>query len=230
VDEMLKESGSSMEGKVCVVSGSGNVAQYTTEKIIHLGGKVVTLSDSSGFIYDPSGIDQKKLDWVKDLKNVRRGRIKEYVKEFGGEYFENERPWKIKCDIAFPSASQNELNGNDADTLLKNGCIAVGEGANMPSTPEAIAKYKQAKILFGLGKAANAGGVAVSGLEMAQNSMRFSWTRDELDQKLKDIMVNIHSKCVEYGKDESGYVDYVTGANIAGFKKVADAMLACGLV
>jgi len=229
VQEMLKTRGESLKGKVCAVSGSGNVAQYTVEKLIQLGAKVVTLSDSDGFIYDEGGIDQKELKCVLDLKNVRRGRIKECAKEFKCKYFEKQRPWQVKCDIAFPSATQNEISGDDAKALVKNGCIAVGEGANMPTTPEGISVFQKAKILYAPGKASNAGGVATSGLEMSQNSMRLSWTREEVDKRLHDIMIAIHDNCVKYGK-EGSYIDYVKGANIAGFVKVADAMLAQGVV
>lgn len=229
VEEMLKTRGESFKGKVCAVSGSGNVAQYTVEKLIQLGAKVVTLSDSDGFIYDAGGIDHKELKCVLDLKNVRRGRIKECAKEFKCDYFEKKKPWQIKCDVAFPSATQNEISGEDAKMLVKNGCIAVGEGANMPTTPEGIAVFQKAKILYAPGKAANAGGVATSGLEMSQNSMRLSWTREEVDRRLHDIMIAIHENCVRYGK-EGSYIDYVKGANIAGFVKVADAMMAHGVV
>ncbi|MDD5538848.1 MAG: NADP-specific glutamate dehydrogenase [Candidatus Omnitrophica bacterium] len=229
VQEMLKTRGESLKGKVCAVSGSGNVAQYTVEKLLQLGAKVVTLSDSDGFIYDEGGIDQKELKCVLDLKNVRRGRIKECAKEFKCKYFEKQKPWQVKCDIAFPSATQNEISGDDAKALVKNGCIAIGEGANMPTTPEGISVFQKAKVLYAPGKASNAGGVATSGLEMSQNSMRLSWTREEVDKRLHDIMVNIHDNCVKYGKDGS-YIDYVKGANIAGFVKVADAMLAQGVV
>jgi len=229
VQEMLKTRGESLEGKVCAVSGSGNVAQYTVEKLIQLGAKVVTLSDSNGFIYDKDGIDKKELTCVLDLKNIKRGRIKECAKEFNCKYFENGNPWGIKCDIAFPSATQNEINGDDARTLVKNGCIAVGEGANMPTTPEGVEVFQKAKILYAPGKAANAGGVATSGLEMSQNSMRFPWSREEVDKKLHGIMIAIHEQCVRYGK-EGNYINYVNGANIAGFVKVADAMLDQGLV
>lgn len=229
VQEMLKTKGESLKGKVCAVSGSGNVAQYTVEKLLQLGAKVVTLSDSDGFIYDKGGIDHKELKCVFDIKNVRRGRIKECAKEFNCEYFEKKKPWQIKCDIAFPSATQNEISSEDAKVLVKNGCIAVGEGANMPTTPEGISVFQKAKILYAPGKAANAGGVATSGLEMSQNSMRLSWTREEVDKRLHDIMINIHENCVRYGK-EGSFVDYVKGANIAGFVKVADAMIAQGLV
>jgi len=229
VEEMLKTRGESIKGKVCTVSGSGNVAQYTVEKLIQLGARVVTLSDSNGFIYDESGVDEKELNCVMELKNVRRGRIKECAKEFKCEYFENKKPWEIKCDIAFPSATQNEIDEDDAKTLVKNGCIAIGEGANMPTTPEGARVFQKAKILYAPGKAANAGGVATSGLEMTQNSMRLSWSREEVDKKLRQIMVAIHEQCVKYGKEDN-YINYVKGANIAGFVKVADAMLDQGLV
>ena len=229
VEEMLRTRGESIKGKVCTVSGAGNVAQYTTEKLIQLGAKVVTLSDSNGFIYDEEGIDHKELKCVLELKNVRRGRIKECAREFNCKYFENQKPWGIKCDIAFPSATQNEINEEDAKTLVKNGCIAVGEGANMPTTPEGVRVFQKAKILYAPGKASNAGGVATSGLEMTQNSMRLSWSREEVDKKLHEIMMAIHEQCVRYGK-EGNYVNYVKGANIAGFVKVADAMLDQGLV
>jgi len=229
VEEMLKTRGESIEGKVCTVSGSGNVAQYTVEKLIQLGGKVVTLSDSNGFIYDEKGIDKKELACVMEFKNVRRGRIKECADEFSCKYFENQKPWGIKCDIAFPSATQNEIGEDDAKTLVKNGCIAVGEGANMPTTPEGVRVFQKAKILYAPGKAANAGGVATSGLEMSQNSLRLSWSREEVDKRLHDIMVAIHEQCVKYGK-EGNCINYVNGANIAGFVKVADAMLDQGLV
>jgi len=229
VEEMLKTRGDSLKGKTCAVSGSGNVAQYTVEKLIQLGAKVVTLSDSDGYIYDKDGIDSKELNCVLQLKNVKRGRIKECAKEFNCKYFEKQRPWNIKCDVAFPSATQNEIDENDAKTLVKNGCIAVGEGANMPTTPEGVGVFQKAKILYAPGKASNAGGVATSGLEMSQNSLRLSWTREEVDQRLHNIMIAIHEQCVRYGK-ESGYVNYVNGANIAGFVKVADSMLDQGLV
>ncbi|MEA3369174.1 MAG: NADP-specific glutamate dehydrogenase [Candidatus Ratteibacteria bacterium] len=228
-EEMLKTRGDSIQDKVCLVSGSGNVAQYTTEKAVQLGAKVVTLSDSGGYIYDEKGIDEKKLSFVMELKNVKRGRIKEYAKEYGCKYFENQRPWGVKCDLAFPSATQNEIDETDAKNLVKNGCICVAEGANMPSQPEAIKIFQQAKILYGLGKAANAGGVAVSGLEMSQNSQRLSWSRQEVDKKLHDIMIAIHQQCLEYGH-AGDYIDYVKGANIAGFVKVAEAMLEQGIV
>jgi glutamate dehydrogenase (NADP+) len=229
VEEMLKTRGDSLKGKICAVSGSGNVAQYTVEKLLQLGAKVVTLSDSDGFIYDKGGIDNKELNCVLELKNVKRGRIKECAKEFKCEYFEKQKPWSIKCDIAFPSATQNEIDGSDAKTLVKNGCIAIGEGANMPTTPEGVEVFQKAKILYAPGKASNAGGVATSGLEMSQNSMRLSWPREEVDRRLHDIMIAIHQQCVKYGK-EGKYIDYVKGANIAGFVKVADAMIDQGLV
>ncbi len=229
VQEMLKTRGDSLKGKTCAVSGSGNVGQYTVEKLIELGAKVVTLSDSNGFIHRDDGIGGKELACVMDLKNKRRGRIKQCAEEFNCKYYEGKTPWAIKCDIAFPSATQNELNEEDAKMLIKNGCIAVGEGANMPSTPEAVRVFQKAKILYAPGKAANAGGVATSGLEMSQNSMRFGWSREEVDRKLQDIMVAIHEQCVKYGK-EGEYVDYVKGANLAGFVKVADAMIDQGVV
>jgi len=229
VEEMLKVRGDSLKGKVCAISGSGNVAQYTVEKLLQLGAKVVTLSDSDGYIYDKDGIDTKELNCVLNLKNVKRGRIKECAKEFNCKYFEKERPWGIKCDIAFPSATQNEIDENDAKTLVKNGCIAVGEGANMPTTPQGVEVFQKAKILYAPGKASNAGGVATSGLEMSQNSMRLSWSRQEVDKKLHEIMIAIHESCVKYGKEDK-YINYVNGANIAGFVKVADAMLDQGLV
>ena len=227
--EMLSTRGDSLEGKICTVSGSGNVAQYTAEKLIEMGAKVVTLSDSSGTVVDKGGIDSEKLIFVMDLKNKRRGRIKEFADAFGLEYREGEGPWSIPCDCAFPSATQNELDEDDARALLDNGCFVVAEGANMPTTLPATRVFEEAKILFGPGKAANAGGVAISGLEMTQNSMRLQWTRQEVDDKLREIMSRIHEKCVQYGK-ENDYIDYVKGANIAGFVKVANAMLAYGVV
>jgi glutamate dehydrogenase (NADP+) len=230
VEQMLKTRGESLSGKVCAISGSGNVAQYTAEKLLQLGAKVVTMSDSNGFIHDEAGIDKKELACVMDLKNVRRGRIKDCAKEFNCKYVEGQRPWKhVKCDVAFPSATQNEIDEDDAKALVKNGCIAIGEGANMPSTPEAVRVFQKAKILYAPGKASNAGGVATSGLEMSQNSMRLSWSREEVDKKLHEIMIAIHEQCVKYGK-EGTYINYVNGANIAGFVKVADAMIAQGLV
>ncbi|MBN1884696.1 MAG: NADP-specific glutamate dehydrogenase [Candidatus Krumholzibacteriota bacterium] len=227
--EMLKTRGDSMEGKVCTVSGSGNVAQYCTEKCLDLGAKVVTMSDSGGTIHDPAGITREKLAWVMELKNVKRGRIKAYADEFKCEYLEGKRPWHVKCDVALPSATQNEVDVDDAKALIKNGCICVSEGANMPSTPDAIDVYMGAKILYGLGKAANAGGVATSGLEMSQNSLRLSWSREEVDEKLHGIMVAIHEQCAQYGK-EGDFINYVKGANIAGFLKVADSMIDHGVV
>ena len=229
VQEMLNYKKDSLKGKTCVVSGSGNVAQYTIEKINDLGGKVVTLSDSEGFIYDKNGVNAEKLAWVMDLKNNRRGRIKEYAKKFKADFYAGKTPWGVKCTAAFPSATQNELNGADAETLVKNGCLAVGEGANMPSTPEAVEVFLKNKTMFAPGKASNAGGVATSGLEMSQNSLRLSWTRKEVDERLHNIMKNIHATCVKYGKEGSN-VNYVKGANIGGFVKVADAMLAQGHV
>jgi len=226
---MLATKNNSFEGKTVCISGSGNVAQYACEKATELGAKVVTLSDSSGFIYDKDGIDAKKLAFLMELKNVRRGRIKEYANHFNCEYFEDQRPWSIACDIALPCATQNELDGHDAKTLIANGCLCISEGANMPSTPEAIESFHQAKLLFAPGKASNAGGVATSGLEMSQNSIRMNWTREEVDAKLFKIMNDIHESCVKYGQ-EGDYVDYVKGANIAGFVKVADAMLDQGIV
>ncbi|MBF4983304.1 NADP-specific glutamate dehydrogenase [Nonlabens mediterrranea] len=230
-ENMLKTRGESIKGKTTVISGSGNVAQYAAEKILQLGGKVVTMSDSGGYIHDADGIDADKLAFVMDLKNNRRGRISEYVSQYpSATYHEGERPWSVKCDIALPCATQNELNGDEAKTLVSNGCMCVSEGANMPSTPDAIEHFIDNKILFAPGKASNAGGVATSGLEMSQNSMRYSWTAEEVDNKLHGIMNDIHEACVEYGKDSDGFVDYVKGANIAGFVKVADAMLAQGIV
>jgi len=228
-EEMMNTRGDSMKGKIVTISGSGNVAQYATEKATQLGAKVVTLSDSSGFIYDPDGIDAEKLAYVMELKNVKRGRIKEYAEKYGVEYHEGQRPWSIKCDVAMPCATQNEVNEDEAKTLIANGCYVVSEGANMPSSPEAIEVYQNAKILYGLGKAANAGGVAVSGLEMSQDSLRLSWTREEVDKRLHQIMKDIHATCVKYGKEDD-YIDYMKGANIGGFVKVADSMLAQGLV
>jgi len=227
--EMMKTKKESLKGKICTVSGSGNVAQYTTEKLTQLGAKVVTLSDSSGMIYDPDGIDSKKLAYVMELKNIKRGRIKEYAEKFGVNYEAGKRPWNIKCDMAFPSATQNEISKEEAKKLIDNGCICVSEGANMPTEPGGVETFQKAKILFGPGKAANAGGVATSALEMSQNSQRYSWAREEVDEKLKGIMKSIHSNCVKYGKD-GDYVNYVNGANIAGFVKVADAMLDQGIV
>ena len=231
-EKMLQTKDDSFKGKTVVISGSGNVAQYAAEKTIQLGGKVVTLSDSSGYILDQEGIDTDKLAFVMELKNIKRGRISEYIKAYPkAKFVANKTPWEVKCEVALPCATQNELNEHDAEMLLKNGCICVSEGANMPSTKDAITKFHEAQILFAPGKASNAGGVATSGLEMTQNSLRYNWSREEVDEKLKDIMSNIHDACIEYGKDEkTGYIDYVKGANIAGFVKVADAMLAQGVV
>ena len=230
-EQMLKYKNNSLKGKKITISGSGNVAQYATEKCIELGAKVITLSDSSGYIIDLDGIDEEKLAFIIDLKNIKRGRIESYTKKYPKASFNaGQTPWKVACDIALPCATQNELNGNDAKKLLNNGCICIGEGANMPCTPEAIELFKKNKLLFAPGKASNAGGVAVSGLEMAQNSLRYSWTREEVNKRLQTIMIDIHESCLQYGKDENGYVDYVKGANIAGFVKVADAMLAQGVV
>ena len=228
-EEMLKKVGDGFEGKSVAVSGSGNVAQYATEKATELGAKVITLSDSSGSIYDKDGITTEKLAWVMDLKNNKRGRIKDYAKEFNAEYFEDKRPWAVACDIALPCATQNEINGDDAKVLLSNGCKVISEGANMPSDPDAVAVFQDSDILFGPGKAANAGGVATSGLEMSQNSMRLNWSREEVDGRLHQIMKDIHEACVVYG-EENRSVNYVKGANIAGFIKVADAMLDQGVV
>lgn len=228
VQDMLKTRGEEVAGKKVVISGSGNVAIYAAEKVIMLGGTPVSLSDSGGSIYDPEGITADKLAFVKDLKEVRRGRISEYAKEFGAEYREGKRPWQIPCDIALPCATQNELEGSDALDLVKNGCICVAEGANMPSTLEAMHSFLDAKILFGPAKAANAGGVAVSGLEQSQNAQRLSWTAERVDEQLDSIMEEIHTKCVEHGA-EGDFTNYVKGANVAGFSKVASAMLAFGI-
>ncbi len=228
MQDVLRHHGQSIENKTCLVSGSGNVALYATEKLIQHGAKPVTLSDSSGFIHDPDGFDLDKLAWLKDLKEVRKGRISEYAKEYGVEFFAQQRPWSIPCDLAFPCATQNEVNAEQARTLIANGCIGVSEGSNMGSDAGAIAVYRDAKTLYGPAKAANAGGVAVSGLEMTQNSIRMSWTREELNNHLGDIMRGIHERCVEYGTESASYVDYLKGANIAGFKKVADALIAYG--
>ncbi len=229
--EMLATKGESFNGKIVAVSGSGNVAQYACEKATQLGATVVTLSDSEGYIYDAAGIDAEKLAWVMDLKNVRRGRISEYAKQFpGAQFVAGKRPWEVKAHIALPCATQNELNGDEAQALVSNGVMCVAEGANMPSTPEAIAVFQASKVLFSPGKASNAGGVATSGLEMSQNSLRLSWSAEEVDERLHNIMVSIHEACVKYGKDADGTVDYVKGANVAGFVKVADAMLDQGLV
>jgi glutamate dehydrogenase/leucine dehydrogenase len=228
-NEMLKTRGDSFKGKTVTISGSGNVAQYSIEKVLDLGGKPVTVSDSSGYIYDPAGIDRDKLEYIMTLKNIKRGRIKEYAEKYGCKYIEGKRPWEVKCDVALPSATQNEINGEEAEMLVKNGCFCVSEGANMPSTPEAIDVYMKNKILYGPGKAANAGGVAVSGLEMSQNSLRLSWTRKEVDERLHKIMQDIHETCVKYGT-EGKFINYVKGANIGGFIKIADSMLDQGVV
>lgn len=227
---MLATRGIDIKGKTVAISGSGNVATYTADKLLQLGAKVVTMSDSNGTIYVPEGITREQLDYIFKLKNIYRGRIREFAEEYGCEYFDGGRPWKVKCDIAMPSATQNELDGDDARMLLENGCIAVSEGANMPSTPEAVHQFIEAKILYAPGKAANAGGVSVSGLEMAQNSQKLTWTAEEVDEKLKGIMANIHAQCVRYGKQADGYVNYVKGANVAGFMKVANAMMAQGII
>jgi len=230
VEEMLKTRKLDLKGKVCTVSGSGNVAQYAIEKVNQLGGKCVTASDSDGYVYDPAGINDEKLAFIMDLKNNRRGRIKEYADKFNVQYIQGKRPWEVKCDIALPCATQNEINQEEAKMLVKNGCIAISEGANMPSTPEAVEVFLAAKVLFASGKAANAGGVATSGLEMTQNSMRLPWSREEVDAKLHGIMIEIHKTCVKYGTEQGGFINYVKGANIGGFIKVADAMIAQGVV
>lgn len=230
-ESMLKTKGESFESKTVVISGSGNVAQYAAEKAIELGGKVVTFSDSSGYIYDEAGIDADKLAHVMDIKNVQYGRISEYVKKYPeAKYIDGGQPWEVKCDVALPCATQNEINGEEAQQLLDNGCMCVAEGANMPCDYDAVHTFLKAKILFAPGKASNAGGVATSGLEMSQNSLRLSWTREEVDERLKKIMSDIHDACLTYGKDDNGYTDYVKGANVAGFVKVAEAMLAQGVV
>ena len=229
--EMLATKNDSFHGKNVVISGSGNVAQYALQKVIHLGGKVLTVSDSSGYVYAENGFHAEHLDFLMELKNVKRGRVQEIADKFEGfEFIEGERPWSVKADIALPCATQNELNGDEAKMLIANGVMCVAEGANMPSTPEAITAFQSAKVLFSPGKASNAGGVATSGLEMSQNSLRYNWTREEVDAKLHGIMVSIHESCVKYGKLEDGSIDYVKGANIAGFVKVADAMIDQGLV
>jgi len=229
-EEMLKTRNESLKGKTVVVSGSGNVAQFTIQKLNQLGAKVVTCSDSAGFIYDPAGIDNEKLAFIMELKNIRRARIHEYSEKYGVEYFEGKRPWTVKCNAAFPSATENEIQEEDAKVLIRNGCKVISEGANMPSSPGAIEVYLREKILYGPGKAANAGGVAVSGLEMTQNSMRLPWSRDEVDARLQTIMKNIHITCLKYGSEEDGFINYLKGANIGGFVKVADAMMAQGIV
>ena len=229
-EDMLNHIGDSIKGKTVTISGSGNVAQYAAEKCIHLGAKVLTMSDSSGYVYDKDGINEEKLNYIMDIKNYKRGRISDYIKKYPkAEFKKNKTPWEVKCEIALPSATQNELNGDDAKLLVKNGCICVAEGANMPCNSDAIKTFKFNKVLFAPGKASNAGGVAVSGLEMAQNSLRYSWSREEVDEKLKEIMIKIHKKCLKYGKTKD-YIDYGKGANISAFIKVADAMLAQGVV
>lgn len=229
--EMLATKGDSFQGKIVAVSGSGNVAQYACEKATELGAKVVTLSDSEGYIYDSDGIDAAKLAWVMELKNVKRGRISSYVDKFPtAKFISGKRPWEVKVDIALPCATQNELSGDEAKVLIANGVRCVAEGANMPSTPEAITAFQQSNVLFSPGKASNAGGVATSGLEMSQNSLRLSWSREEVDQRLHGIMVSIHEACVKYGRNSDGSIDYVKGANVAGFVKVADSMIDQGLV
>ncbi len=227
--EMLDTKGDAAEGKTCIVSGSGNVAQYTAQKLLDLGAKVVSMSDRTGSIHDPDGLTQEKMNYVIELKTGRRGSLREYADAFGVSFLEGARPWGIPCDMAFPCATQNELNGDDAKTLLANGCMLVSEGANMPSTLDAVKAFEDAKILYAPGKASNAGGVSISGLEMTQNSMRINWPREEVDRRLQAIMHDIHAQCVEYGQDD-GFVNYVKGANIGGFVKVADAMLAYGVV
>lgn len=229
LEDMLEERNQQLEGKTAVISGSGNVATFAAQKLISLGARVVTLSDSSGYIYDPDGLTQEKIDYVLELKNVYRGRISEYAKHYGVEFYANKRPWNVPCDVALPCATQNEINKTDAETLVNNGCIAVSEGANMPTEDEAVNVFQTAKIMFAPSKAANAGGVAVSGLEMSQNSARVSWSEEELNKHLREIMAKIHNRCVEHGREEA-YIDYVKGANIGGFIKVADAMLAYGVV
>ena len=226
---MLGTRDDSLEGKIVTVSGSGNVAQFANQKVLELGGKVVTLSDSNGFIYDPNGIDEEKLNYVMYLKNIKRGRISEYAEKYGAEYIEGKRPWGVKCDVAMPCATQNEINEAEAKELIKNGCFCISEGANMPSTQDAIEIYLKEKILYGPGKAANAGGVSVSGLEMSQNSLRLSWNKEEVDNMLQRIMSDIHATCEKFGK-EGEFINYVKGANIGAFVKVAEAMLAQGVV
>lgn len=230
IEEILKQQQQTLKGKTVVISGSGNVAQFAAEKCIEQGAKVLTLSDSSGYIYNEKGIDLEGLAYIKELKNKDRGRISAYAEKFGCAYYPNEKPWQVKCDVALPNATQNELNEQDAKELVKNGCFCVAEGANMPCTPEAISLFNKEHVYFAPGKAANAGGVAVSGLEMSQNSLRYSWTRKEVDQRLKQIMHEIHNICLKYGKEQDGYINYEKGANIGGFVKIADAMLAQGLV
>jgi glutamate dehydrogenase (NADP+) len=229
--DMLASVNDGIKGKKVVISGSGNVAQYAAEKILHFGGKVLTMSDSSGYIYDSSGITEEKLKFIMYLKNIQRGRISEYVKKYPKAVFKKGKtPWTVPCDMALPCATQNELNEGDAKKLVANGCKCVSEGANMPSTKEAVDFFIKSKILYAPGKASNAGGVATSGLEMTQNSLRYNWSREEVDEKLREIMLSIHNSCIEHGKQKNGYVNYVKGANIAGFVKVADAMIAQGVI
>jgi len=229
-EEMLKNIGQGFEGKIVSISGSGNVAQYAAQKATQLGAKVVTMSDSDGIIYDKDGINQEKLTFIMELKNVKRGRIKEYADKYKCEYYEGKRPWSVKCDIALPCATQNEIEGDDAKELIKNGCICVCEGSNMSSSPEAVNTYLEKKICYAPGKASNAGGVATSGLEMSQNAMRLKWSREEVDQKLHGIMISIHEQCAIYGKESGKYINYFNGANIAGFVKVADSMIDQGII
>jgi glutamate dehydrogenase (NADP+) len=230
MQNMLAAKGDSLEGKSAVVSGSGNVALYTIDKLTQLGAKAVTASDSGGFIYDPDGIRDEKLEWLKELKEVRRGRISEYAEKFGCEYHEGEQPWNVKCNLAFPCATQNEITGDQAKAMIDNGVMGVAEGANMPTELDGVHHFMNAKIIYGPSKASNAGGVAVSGLEQSQNSLRISWSREEVDGRLQTIMKEIHDKCARYGDEGGGYINYVKGANIAGFVKVADAMVAYGAV
>jgi glutamate dehydrogenase/leucine dehydrogenase len=230
VYEMLKTRDDSLQGKTVTVSGSGNVAQFACEKLIELGAKPVTLSDSGGFVYDPEGITQEKLEYVKELKGERSARISEYAKKYNVKYFEGKRPWSIKCDVALPCATQNQLNFRDAKELLQNGCFVVAEGANMPSTTNAVHHFVDKKILYGPGKAANAGGVAISGIEMSQNSTRIPLTREKVDNLLKEIMERIHTTCVKYGSEKGGFINYVDGSNIGGFVRVADSMIDQGIV
>ncbi len=230
VEEMMHTRGNSITGKTVVISGSGNVAQYAAEKAMVMGARVVAMSDSDGFMYDSRGFDHEKLALLKEFKNVRRGRLRDFAKQLHWQYFDKQRPWGMKCDVALPCATQNEISGRDAEKLVRNGCLCVAEGANMPSTMEAIDTFLKAKVLFGPGKAANAGGVSVSGLEMSQNSLRLQWSSDEVDKRLREIMKAIHNQCVRHGQKEAGFINYVDGANIAGFRKVAEAMLDQGVV
>ncbi|MFQ5717578.1 MAG: NADP-specific glutamate dehydrogenase, partial [Nitrospinales bacterium] len=229
MQEILNQRGDSLKGKTCLISGSGNVAQFCAQKVMRLGGRVVTMSDSSGFVHDPDGLNEEKLDFIIDLKYFKRGRISEFAEKYNLNFYAEKKPWGVKCDLAFPCATQNEIEKTDAEELLRNGCIGVAEGANMPTLAEGIKTFQAAKIIFVPGKAANAGGVAVSGLEMTQNSIRLAWDRDELESRLRDIMCDIHQQCAQYG-EENGYTNYVKGSNIAGFVKVANAMLAYGVL